>query len=105
MNIENEMINKKTPENKLDNEKLVISDKESSDREKKQADAAEENKQEFLKELGISLKSEEEMSRMSFSDIISYQKDMKDEILKVQTNLPLKILRQVGAYLTKLWKK
>jgi len=82
MSIETEMPNKK--------ESHIISSEKTFNEENQKAEAAELNKQEFLNELGISLKSEEEMSEMSFSEVISYQKEMKNEIIKVQNNLPPK---------------
>jgi len=48
------------------------------------------NKQEFLSEQGIDLAEPWQIAEMSFSQVISYQKDIKNKIFEVQSNLPPK---------------
>ena len=78
--------------NKTEKEELETSNQESLDAEKRQAKEEEYNKSEFLKELGIILMSEEEMSERPLATILAYQEEMKNRIHEVQAHLSPKDL-------------
>ena len=78
--------------NKTEKEDSEISNQETLDAEKRQSKEEEYNKSEFLKELGIVLMSEEEMSERPLSTVIAYQEEMKNRIHEIQAHLSPKDL-------------
>jgi hypothetical protein len=67
-----------------------IPSRKTAEEEQQANNAVEHHKNEFLKEHGIELLSDEEVAEMSMGEFISYRVDMKNKILEVQNALPPK---------------
>jgi hypothetical protein len=67
-----------------------VPSKKTPEQEQQENEKRKEYRSEYLKGLGIELLSREELAKMSFNEVQSYQVEMKNKIFKVMNSLPLK---------------